>query len=71
MWRAGADRGRWLDAAALVGALLFMLYLVVLAPVIFMSDGTKSVAITAGALVLFLALPLTAVDGLLAGKRAK
>jgi hypothetical protein len=36
-----------------------------------MSDGTKSVAITAGALVLFLALPLTAVDGLLAGKRAK
>lgn len=71
MWRAGADRGRWLDAAALVGALLFMLYLVVLAPVIFMSDGTKSVGITAGALVLFLALPLTAVDALLAGRRAK
>jgi hypothetical protein len=42
-----------------------MIYLFTLVPVMFMSDGTKSVAITAVFLTILLAIFLPVIDGLL------
>mgnify|MGYP001151428693 FL=1 len=48
-----------------MAAIPVLVYLVTLLPAIFMGDGTKSVAITAGVRAVMLAIILPVVDGLL------
>jgi hypothetical protein len=59
------DGRKWpVDAGALLAAIPTILYLLPLVPAIFMSDGTKSVAIMAGVWVIILGIILPAIDGL-------
>jgi hypothetical protein len=57
------------EAGALPAAIATLLFPLQFVPIMFMSDGTKSVAITPGVLVILLGVLLPVVDGLLAGKR--
>lgn len=56
---------RWgLDLGALGAAIPTILYILPLVPGVFMGDGTKSVAITAGVFMIILGVVLPVVDGL-------
>ncbi len=56
---------KWLvDVCILLTAIPTILYILPLVPAIFMSDGTKSVAIMAGVWVIILSIILPVVDGL-------
>jgi hypothetical protein len=61
----GKDGKKWsVDAGILLAAIPTILYILPLVPAIFMGDGTKSVAMTAGAWVIILGIILPVVDGL-------
>lgn len=55
------------DRAALLAAVPTLMYVLPLIPGVFMSDGTKSVAVTSAVWVLVLAVLLPALDGLWTG----
>ncbi len=57
------------EAGAFPAAIATILFPLQFVPIMFMSDGTKSVAVTPGVLVILLGVLLPVVDGLLAGKR--
>lgn len=61
------DGKKWLvDASVLLSAIPTIFYILPLVPAVFMGDGTKSVAITAGVWVIILAIILPVVDDLFA-----
>lgn len=62
---AGRQRAWSVDVAILLATVPILVLLLPLLPGVFMGDGTKSVAILAGAWVLLLGVALPAVDGLL------
>ena len=61
-------KNRWMDLSALLAALPVIMYILILVPVVFMSDGTKSVAIEAAVLVITMMVLQPAVDVLLVKK---
>jgi hypothetical protein len=59
------------EAGALPAAIATILLPLPFVPIMFMSDGTKSVALTPGVLVILLGVLLPAVDGLLMSRRSR
>jgi len=59
------------EVGALLAALPTVVFLLPFIPIMFMSDGTKSAALTPGILVFLLCVLLPVVDGLLAPRKAR